>query len=418
MTNHGDQFNKSIAVVGGGLSGLSIASGLIKKGYGHVTLFESSHRLGGKLFTVDYKGKTYELGALFALPSQKNMKALLKASHIKADGPKLSRIYYKRNGQRMLQMSKSELDQFVEQLKRLPEVLAKYPSLLQTDMALTEDDLKKPFAPWCQHHGLSIVLRIYAQYFTSFGLGDVAVIPAIYVLRVITYDIFMSFMDLPEFSTWRDGVETIVQSLEANIGDVRLNQPVEIMPSESGVCVKTPYESLLFDCVILTAPLNQFSSFYSGNPEMCRLLQSIQYQTFRVYLFAVENLPKGCGCLLENLSLTHSGHMMLWNNRWEDSESGLLTLYAYHDGRKTPEESLKSIVEDLKRFGVNEPKLYQLKEWQQSPFVTSDILESGFYQSLQDEQGRNGIYFAGEIMSTISMENALAFSKHLLDTYF
>lgn len=418
MTNQESQFSKSIAVIGGGLSGLSIASGLIKKGYQRVTLFESSHRLGGKLYTFDYKGKTYELGALFALPSQKNLKALLKAFHIKTDGPKLSRVYYNRTGQRMLQMNKSELDQFVTQLDRLPEVLDQYPSLLKMDLSFTEEDLKKTFEAWCQQHDFNLVLRIYAQYFTSFGLGDVAVIPAVYVLRAVTYDIFMSFMALPEFSTWRLGVETIVQALQVNIQDIRLSQPVDIIPSEKGVYVQTPFESVLFDHVILTAPLNQFASFYSSNPEMFGFLQSIEYQHYRVYLFTVENIPQGCGCLLENISMTNSGHMMLWHNRWEEEQSGLLTIYAYHNPNLTPSESLNLIVQDLLKFGVQNPKLYQFKEWQQSPFVSSDVLQNGFYQRLQNEQGKNGVYFAGEIMSTISMENTLGYSRHFLDTYF
>lgn len=64
-----DRRDYRIAIVGGGLSGLFIAYDLQRKGYKNVTVFEKEERLGGKLNTIWYKGKSYELGAIFGLPS-------------------------------------------------------------------------------------------------------------------------------------------------------------------------------------------------------------------------------------------------------------------------------------------------------------------------------------------------------------
>ena len=47
-----EDLNRKIAVVGGGVSGLYLADGLVKRGYKHVTLYEKDSRLGGKLHTI------------------------------------------------------------------------------------------------------------------------------------------------------------------------------------------------------------------------------------------------------------------------------------------------------------------------------------------------------------------------------
>lgn len=47
--------NNSIAIVGGGISGLYIANKLLERGY-HVTIFEKASRLGGRVHTVQVEG--------------------------------------------------------------------------------------------------------------------------------------------------------------------------------------------------------------------------------------------------------------------------------------------------------------------------------------------------------------------------
>src|SRR5690554_2416183 len=118
-----------IAVVGGGLSGLVIGEGLQRKGYNNVTLLEENTRLGGKLHTIMYKGKSYELGAIFGLPSYLNLKALMKRLNIKVDGPKLSRINYNAEGEKIMPIPKEDIQGFVEELQDLPKVLERYKSL-------------------------------------------------------------------------------------------------------------------------------------------------------------------------------------------------------------------------------------------------------------------------------------------------
>jgi oxygen-dependent protoporphyrinogen oxidase len=411
----------SVAIIGGGLSGLVMAEGLQKKGYKNVTVFESEDRVGGKLHTIWYKGKSYEFGALFALPSQKQLKKLMKTFNIKVDGPKLSRENYDPTGNKIRQIPKEDLYDFVEELDRLPEVLAEYKSLESVNIHNIEATLMLPFSKWCDVNQFKLLKTVYSHHFTSYGLGDIEVVPALYVLRVLNYDNIMSFMELPEHSTWKEGVSSLIECLKQEIKDLRLEQKVTkiSLSQNEKLCVHTDFEVLEFDRVVVTAPLNQFPELYGADDEMKEFISCIKYQAYNVYAFIVDKVPKVCGFVLENLSMNKRGHIIIWNARWSKGQGEeLVMVYAYENPESSKAEALKVIQSDLLKLGMKSPRLYQVKRWQQCPHVDTSTLQKGFYEKMEALQGKNNIFLAGEIMSTVSMENCIKYSNYLINKYF
>ncbi|MGH4117354.1 FAD-dependent oxidoreductase [Clostridium sp.] len=413
--------DQNIAIIGGGLSGLIFAEGLQRKGYKNVTVFEKDNRVGGKLYTIWYKGKSYEFGALFCLPCQTHLKTLMKRFNIKIDGPRLSRINYDTNGNKIMQIPLDVLGDFVQELHRLPDVLAKYKSLEKVNIHNVETPLMLPFSKWCDINQLLVLKSVYSHYFTSYGLGDIDVVPALYVLRILNYDNLMSFMELPEFSTWKKGVSILVECLKREIKNIRLDQNVAkiSLSKNDKLCVHTDFNVLEFDRVVITSPLNTFSDFYDGDHEMKKFLSSIKYEDFNLYAFIAEKVPKGCGCVLENLSMKNRGHIILWNSRWDSCDpEELVIVYAYNNPENSKAESLKIIESDLLKLNIKSPRLYQFKRWQHSPYVDTSVLQKGFYEKMESMQGINNIFLAGEIMSTVSMENCIQYSNYLINKYF
>ncbi|MBS3977230.1 MAG: FAD-dependent oxidoreductase [Syntrophomonadaceae bacterium] len=413
--------NCKVAVIGGGIAGLIIADGLQKKGYKNITLFEKDDRLGGKLLTIFYKGKAYELGALFALPSHLQLRALLKANKIKCDGPKMARVNFDALGNRIIQIPKEDLADFAAEIKRLPEALADYKSLENVDIAGTEAQLLLPFAKWCDIKGFKALKKVYAHYFTSFGLGYLEEMPALYVLRVINLDNLLSFLSFPEFITLKRGFSALIEALSQEIRDIRLSQMVRKIAGAKNekVCIYTDFEALLFDRLIITAPLDQFAGFYDTDSEMQQFLRSIKYQCFNVYAFLAEKIPSACGCVPENLSAAKRGHLVIWNSRWGFSgEEELVMVYAYHNPENSAAAALNIIEEDLRKLGFKKARLYQFKGWQHAPYVETVTLQRGFYEKITAMQGKNQVYLAGEIMSTISMDNCIRYGNYLINKYF
>ncbi|MCB2290616.1 FAD-dependent oxidoreductase [Clostridium sp. CS001] len=410
-----------VAIIGGGLAGLVMAYSLQKKGYKDVTVFEKDDRVGGKLNTIWYKGKSYEFGAIFGLPCQKQLKKLLKTFNIKVDGPKLSRENYDATGNKVRQIPKDDLSDFVEELSRLPNVLKEYKSLESFNIHNIEAPLMLPFSTWCDINQFKVLKTVYGHHFTSYGLGDIDEVPALYVLRVLNYDNIMSFMELPELSTWKEGVSSLIECLNQEIKDIRLGQRVTkvSLSDNEKLCIHTDFEVLEFHRVVVTAPLNQFANIYGEDPEMKQFLSCIKYEDYKIYAFIAEKLPKGCGCVLENLSMKNRGHIIIWNSRWYLGHGeDLVMVYAYDNPERSVAESLKIIESDLLKLGIQSPRLYQVKHWKQGPHVDTNALQNGFYEKMEAMQGKNNIFLAGEIMSTVSMENCIKYSNYLMDKYF
>lgn len=411
--------DSKIAVVGGGLSGLVIASGLVKKGYKNVTVLERENRLGGKLHTIWYKGNSYELGGIFGLPVQKNLKNLMKEFNIKIDGPNLSRVNYDRNGKKIMQIPKAELGNFLEEVDRLPEVLEEYKSLGDISIRNIEEGLMLPFSAWCDIHKFGVIKKIYTHHYTSYGLGDIDTVPALYVLRILNFDAAMSFMEFPEYLTWKHGVSSFIERIGQTLDDLRLGHKVNKISFDGKVIVHTQFGELEFDGIIITAPIEQFPSvFHDRDNDLKELLRHIKYQDYNVYAFAVDKLLKGSGCILENLDKKNKGHILIWNSRWDTDNESLLTVYAYNQPDSSRAEALKIIKEDLLRLGIKNPRLHQFKSWRQCPYVEPEGLKEGFYDKMEAIQGRENVYIAGEIMSTATMEKCIRYSKYLLNKYF
>lgn len=72
--------NKIIAIVGAGISGASCSYFLSQTFKENVDLvvFEKSDRVGGRLATIEFENRNYELGGSILHPSNLYMKAFMK----------------------------------------------------------------------------------------------------------------------------------------------------------------------------------------------------------------------------------------------------------------------------------------------------------------------------------------------------
>ena len=69
---------------------------------------------------------------------------------------------------------------------------------------------------------------------------------------------------------------------------------------------------------------------------------------------------------------------MIWNSRWDCvNGEAMFMVYAYNNPENSKETSLKVIENDLLKLGIENPRLYQFKSWQQCPYVDTSILQKG-----------------------------------------
>jgi len=410
-----------IGIIGAGISGVTTAYQLAKKGYTHITILEKDDQVGGKCHSIQYKGKTYEMGTLIGLPSYKNTMELMAEFDLMDKGPLLERGFFDHLGRRTSQIPMDQMQAFTQEFKRLPDILRRYETLKEPGFLHLPKELCQPFSVWCKDNDLSVIMQVYMHYFSTFGFGSIHDVSAAYVLKFLSYDNLLSFIEITHMITWPKGVRELIQRMADQVEDLRLTcEVLQMVNEESGkVRVETNQDTLYFDKVIYTASLHPISQMIQLSPAERALFESITYERFRVYAYRVEGMPELSGYIPCNMDPDRKGQMMAWYYRWADmGATDLITVYVAENESMTDQQMRESVENKLRELGGENIRLYMMKSWQQFPHVDSVALREGFYDQLDQMQGRNNIYFAGEIMNFPTLENCIVYAKYLVERFF
>ncbi|WP_054939589.1 FAD-dependent oxidoreductase [Paenibacillus ihuae] len=410
-----------IGIIGAGISGVSAAYYLAKKGYTHITILEKSDRVGGKCFSIEYKGKTYEMGALFGLPSYTHTKNLMMEFDLMDKGPILERGFFNTNGRRTSQIPLDQVQAFAQEFKRLPEISKRYGRLYEPGLLHLPEDLCQPFSLWCDENELFVIKQVYMHYFSTFGFGSIYDVPAAYVLKFLSFDNLLSFIEVTHMITWPKGVTELIRRMADQVEDLRLTCEVLHMDCEPNgkVRVETNQSALYFDKVIYTASLQHISEIALLPAADKRVLEQITYERFRVYAYRVEGIPELSGYIPGNMHPESKGQMMAWYYRWADmGTTDLITIYVVENEEMTDQEMREAVETKLRDLGGTNIRFYMMKRWEHFPHVESAALRAGFYEQLDLMQGRNQMYYAGEIMNFPTLENCIVYTKYLVDRFF
>ncbi|SFC50519.1 Protoporphyrinogen oxidase [Clostridium uliginosum] len=413
--------NNNICVIGGGISGVFISHYLKENGYKNITLLEQSDRIGGKCNSIRYKGLTYEMGALMALPSYSNINELMDKFGVSKKCPLLTRGFYNAEGKKVQQLPKKQLYDFIKQFKKLSTTLKQYEFLKAPGYKNLPKELCMPFGQWCKNNDLTVVKKIYSHCFTTFGFGDIEEVATAYVLKLLNYENLMSFIEIPHIITCPEGIQELIYRISDTIDDVRLTQTVEsVTPLENDkVIVKTNQEEYIFDKVICTISLKKFGELVSNYNEEKELFNKIIYEKFRVYAYKVNGIPKVCGYIPDNLKKDRNGHITIWYYRWLDTcNADIVTVYSYAKDGIDDREAKKIVEDDLRKLGGKNISLYMMSSWDHFPHVDAKTLSEGFYDKLEALQGKNNIYYSGEIMNFSNIESCVIYAKDLVDRFF
>ncbi|WMT43410.1 FAD-dependent oxidoreductase [Paenibacillus sp. D2_2] len=403
------------------MSGLSLAHELELKGYPSVTVMEQADRVGGKCCSIEYKGRTYEMGALIGLPSYKLTMEYMERFDLLEKGPLLDRGFFHPQGSRISQIPLEQMPDFAREFKRLPSLMRRYESVREPGFRQVPPELCKPFSTWCDENELTVLRQVFMHYFCAFGFGNIDDVPTVYVMKLLNYDNLMSFIEITHMISWPSGVTELPRRMADRVSDLRLTCEVQRIYQENtgGVRVETNQGPLYFDKVIYTAPLQGFAQKVELIRDEEELFKSIIDEKFRVYAYRVENMPKLSGYIPDNMGIASRGNMMAWYYRWADlAQTDLITVYVAENDHMSDAEIRENIESTLASLGGENIRLYMMKRWNHFPHVDTAALESGFYERLENLQGKNGIYFAGEIMNFPTLENCIRYAKALVNRYF
>lgn len=447
--------DERICIVGGGPAGISAAMYLEQKGYKNYSIYEKNDYVGGKCCSPVHNGKHYELGAIMGVPQYYAVADLEKFGGVKREGPSLNRKYKTLTGKDYDPFNTKNLLN-IPHLLRVKKQLKRFANLLATKYkgydvnghrgvaegrydgySATPErtymkgenpnlkDLAMPFKDFCEMNKIPLVQEIWIAPYTSFGYGYFDEMPTAYVIKYLDFQTCMNFIKL-NLVTWVDGTQSIYECVNKKLAHpANLKSEItKVVRKDGKVTVTVNGKEEVFDKIIITAPLQYFPLYGDATKEEKELFAKIDYERYDVTSNTIKEgtYPPISYYIFDNMQVERLGHLMVYYVRWRGEPDQIVTTYALrnHDGEEklTFEECKKMVLEDLATCGPVSEKIHDEKAWYYCPHVYSKDYADGWYDKVEAMQGKNGTYYAGEIMSFGDMDETCEYSRELVLRFF
>ncbi|MBQ1315059.1 MAG: FAD-dependent oxidoreductase [Erysipelotrichaceae bacterium] len=470
MTN----LNERICIIGGGPAGISAAMYLQKKGYTNYEIYEKLNKVGGKSYSpkikVNGEERSYETGAIMGAITYHAVHEVEEfggTSH--ADGPNMRRMYRDSSGKEIFPFDIKKnfsirktlgLLKLKKQMKKLVEIMntkykgydcyghrgvaqGRYSGLdksVDNALNLIEGenpnlkDLALPFDQFCKLNGVEEVMRIWIGPYTSFGYGYFDEIPAAYVMKYLDTTTAIEFVNM-RLWTWKDGTQSIyvnankklLHPAHLNTEVVKVVRPAEGTEGKIKVTIKDAKGERVeeFDKLIVTTPLDYFATYADAREEEKELFSKIIHEKYVDFIarFDENAGPTISGYIFDNMTYDRLGHAMVYYHRWEDLKGNCPSVvYALrnHLGSKdvSYDYTIDTMMKDMELCGFPVKERLFEQETYYCPHVSSKDYADGWYDKLEAMQGKQGTYYAGEIISFGDMEDTCAASKDIVTRFF
>jgi oxygen-dependent protoporphyrinogen oxidase len=434
---------EKIGIIGGGISGLTTAYLLKKKGFA-VTVFERSEKTGGNVQTIQKDGYTVEQGpnSLLKAPRLIDLVKLLKLEdQVIAANESAQKRYILSGGKLEAMGPKSFVNGYfslktVLSLVREPFVRSKSPeneSVAEfVSRRISPEFLDKAIDPF--------VSGVYAG--DPNNLSMRSAFPKLYEMERDFGSLIMGTFrrktekpdpNFPKTFSFHGGLKTLIDALAKEIGDgIKLSTPVdEIEEMPNG---KFRVNSEIFDAVVVSTPAFKAADLIKSRDEnLAHLLSEVNYPQVAVVVlgFKSEKIKKeldGFGFLIPSKErrpiLGTLFHSAVFPERSPDGFQLLMTFVggvragAQLDERS--DEELKTLV--LEQLGeilgvAGDPDFAHIKRWKRAIPQYRVGYEEVTQACADFEKANRGIYFCSNFYRGISMsdcvKNAFETADHI-----
>ena len=406
-------------IVGAGAAGLTAAETLRDIGYTNVTIIEKEPFAGGKCRSVEYDGRSYELGAGIIAANNKTIMGLVEKYEIP-----LSAIVFGQDNLFDLETGGISPDTFSfpekvsffwQLLLRYHRLFLQFPNVQKPGLAQCEPELFDNFHHWAQTNNIPLVEDKFERFFTGFGYGYWEEVPAAYTLKYNDWASLVSYIRRAIY-VFPEGIQGLWQKM-AERHQVFYNTTIkQIVRAENVITIETDRQQLNADVLLLTCPLDESLNFMDATAVEAELFSKIKYTDYRTYVCRLENFPNQTGFIPAHFSPSKRGHPVFWYKRYSDSD--IYTIYVLSDFTVTDAVILHNIEDCIYKLGGRLIKVEQIAKWKYFPHVNTKEMQDGFYNKLEELQGLNRTYYLGELLNFSTIELTAAYAKDLAGRFF
>jgi hypothetical protein len=401
------------AIIGAGAAGLAAAHALQQRGQ-HAVVFERSDRVGGKCRTVSIDGRNHEMGATILFPTFRHVRRLMRYTGTLGSRVRLEGEYVDAGGARTVTVAPARRDTSWSELaaatSRLGSIMMRHRRLLRPGFVGVDPGLCIPFSEWVARNGLAACARYYEPWFTGFGYGYFRDMPAAYVLKYISLVRPLAY----------DLMDGGFQGLWERVGstaDVRLGADVRRIERDGRVIISTGDGNHEFDHLILACPLDEALAFLDADSDETALFARLRYHRYASTLATVEGPPLArWGFFMDNLAPERRGHPMFWYKRWPDTP--IVNFFSLLDSAAGPAETADAIAAALRPIGRGLGAVRGQEIWQRyCPHLTPDEMAAGWFDRVDQIQGRRHTFYTGEALSFGLVETAADHARSVVGRF-
>lgn len=426
--NNKIDLNQRIAILGSGAAGLSAAEALKLKGYKQVTLFERTDHVGGKCLSVEINSKNYELGA--GILTENNILPLRLAKKYKVPIERAEighSMFVNKSGEQIPKQSLLlKLKVLWQLIFRYRRILKKYRELELPGFHNLDPTVTLPFGQFAKENKITDLADVFSLFLTGFGYCYADHVPTAYVLKYANWKTIVAYFkkQVYVFPKGMQGLWTRV----AKEHDIRFNSVITNINRAETITIETKKGTEEFDRLIITTPLDELSMFMDLPVQEQALFRKIMYLDYQTILCTVNNFVEATGYVPENFIRERAGHPVFWY--YQQAGEPVYSFYVLTDKdisgggvfNQVKAFNQSKVIDNLTNFvlqmGAEIESVHQFVHWKYFPHIDSEEMNNGFYDKLENMQGNQHTYYAGEILNFSCVGFTSEHAEHIVNRYF
>jgi len=416
---------RTVAVVGAGPAGLSIARELERAGHRAIVL-EALPEVGGKCESVDIDDRAYDLGGHVCTTQYTNVARLAAELGVATEDTTPHRVYDIENGESVPQSAAFfQRDAF----GRYAELrAAEFPEIAESGLAHSARALAQPVSEWLAEHGLEAMAESLSTGYTAAGYGYLAGdLPALYFVKYAEMTGLLSAR--PELLghtgsfTIVGGFKGLWEKVAAGLSDVRCGVTIRAIERDpdrdtGGVLVRTDQGDVVADDLVLTVPIDQLLPVLDATPEELDLAGRVRHLDYYTTVMSATGLPHEAFYLVDEYTRpgAERGHAVAFHHRYPDRD--VYACYSYGEPGLDGDNIAARLRSDVERMGGELGEVHTQRRWKFLPHFGSDDIGDGVYDRIERAQGRHHTYHAGSLPAYELVECNVAYSRQLVGQHF
>lgn len=432
-----------VCVVGAGISGLTAAYELHKKGYRNVTVLEKAARIGGKCSTKIEDGHPFDLGGHEMLAGYYDVVSIgeeLNAPTRKSIPP----LVYDSSKKAYLNFSSSAtasgkyslLEVGWAAMRYLWLTAVTFRSFAQPSASFKNmpEELTMNLDEWLNYRRLNAIRDILVFVIKVQGYGQFSTTPACYLIRFQGWRNWLSLLlsGMGVYTRWprvfTNGMENLCQRMAATLADVRTNITIQKIVRKEGaakdgisVYLQGISEPMVFDKLIVSAAVAESNlNFMDFTKEERGLFES--FSSFRFYTTLTRAQGLASGVVASNpMNDIVSGEYTGYIKDFSEEPFTIffsLALKPDVDGRVV-KEKISEVLERIPAYEGVKPSVVEFinqKEWHYFPHITTNVAAT--FNGIEELQGKKNTYYAFSGLTFECVGTCVAYSKRLIQEHF